>query len=182
MTELSQFINLHKIHVLAVCESWLSDLDTDLSVALPGFQLPFRKDRKTKGGGVCVYISNQISGTLRQDLSHPDLELLWVEIKPNTKQSLLLGCCYRPPQCAHSFYDHLETTLEKVADQDILLMGDFNAKNREWYDGDITNSHGIALKDLSDRFNLTQLCNEPSHLNNVGKPESLLRPDVHECP
>ena len=53
-------------------------------------------------------------------------------------------------------------------------MGDFNAKNREWYDGDITNSHGIALKDLSDRFNLTQLCNEPSHLNNVGKPESLL--------
>ena len=54
MTELSQFINLHKIHILAVCESWLSDLDTDLSVALPGFQVPFRKDRKTKGG-VYVY-------------------------------------------------------------------------------------------------------------------------------
>ena len=55
MTELSQFINIHKIHILAVCESWLSDLDTDLSVALPGFQVPFRKDRKTKGTGVCVY-------------------------------------------------------------------------------------------------------------------------------
>ena len=37
----------------------------------------------------------------------------------------------------------------------------------------ITNSRGIAMKGMSDRFNLIQLCDEPSHLNNVGKPESL---------
>ena len=43
-------------------------------------------------------------------------------------------------------------------------------KTENGNDGDITNSHGIALKDLSDQFNLTQLGNEPSHLNNVGKP------------
>ena len=30
------------------------------------------------------------------------------------------------------------------------------------------------MKDLSDRFNLTQLCSEPTHLNLAGKPESLL--------
>ena len=30
------------------------------------------------------------------------------------------------------------------------------------------------MKDLSDRFNLTQLCSEPTHLNLAGKPDSLL--------
>ena len=174
IAELSLFTKTHKIHVLAVCETWLGDLDTDMSIALPGFQAPFRKDRKTKGGGVCVYISDQIAGTLRSDLNHPDLEVLWVEVKPNPKRSLLVGCCYRPPQCDRSFYDYLEATLDKVADQDIILMGDFNAKNEKWYSGDKTTSHGVALKELSDHFNFAQLCHKPSHLNNAGKPESLL--------
>ena len=71
ITEISHFVNSHKIHILAVCETWLSDLDTDQSVALPGFQAPFRNDRATKGGGVCIYISTKISCTLRHDLNNP---------------------------------------------------------------------------------------------------------------
>ena len=170
ITEISHFVNFHKIHILAVCETWLSDLDTDQSVALPGFQAPFRNDRATKGGGVCIYISTNISCTLRHDLNNPKLEILWVEISLQSKRSLLFGCCYRPPHCDQSFYEYLEATLEKVAGQDILLTGDFNAKHTEWYSGDTVNSHGTAMKDLSDRFNLTQLCSEPTHLNLAGKP------------
>ena len=81
------------------------------------------------------------------------------------ERSLLFGCCYRPPHCDQSFYEYLEATLEKVAGLDILLTGDFNAKHTEWYSGDTVNSHGIAMSDLSVRFNLTQLCSEPTHLN-----------------
>ena len=33
-------------------ETWLSSLDSDGDITLPGFQEPFRKDRNTKGGGV----------------------------------------------------------------------------------------------------------------------------------
>ena len=72
MTELSQFINLHKIHILAVCESWLSDLDTDLSVALPGFQVPFRKDRKTKGVTTPVSRRPTLQGTTLLNLQYRD--------------------------------------------------------------------------------------------------------------
>ena len=116
------------------------------------------------------------SCTLRHDLNNPNFEILWVEISLQSKRSLLFGCCCRPPHCDQSFYEYLEATLENVAGQDILLTGYFNAKHTEWYSGDTVNSHGIAMimKDLSDRFNLTQLCSKPTHLNLAGKPESLL--------
>ena len=39
---------------------------------------------------------------------------------------------------------------------------------------DATNSHGNALKDLMDRFDMCQLCSKPTHLNNAGEPISLL--------
>ena len=56
MTELSQFINLHKIHILAVCESWLSDLDTDLSVSLPGLSPVSKRPEDKRWGCMCIHI------------------------------------------------------------------------------------------------------------------------------
>ena len=70
----------------------------------------------------------------REDLEHPEMELLWVEIKPGplrsrkSQHSLLVGCCYRPPHPAVTFYKNLETVLDKAVDMDIILLGDFNAK------------------------------------------------------
>ena len=61
-----------------------------------------------------------------------------------------------------------------MIDHDLLLLGDFNAKNSEWFNGDCTNPNGIALKDLTDHFDLTQLCRQATHLNHDGEPESLL--------
>ena len=98
MTELSNFIHSHKIHVLAVSETWLSSLDSDGDITLPGFQEPFRKDCNTKGGGVCIFLSNQLSGKRRSDLEDPDLELLWVEMKlPATTEVYLLAAAIAPP-------------------------------------------------------------------------------------
>ena len=74
-------------------------------ITLPGFQEPFRKDRNTKGGGVCIFLSNQLSGKRRSDLEDPDLELLWVEMKlSGYHRSLFVGCCYRPPQSGKYFF------------------------------------------------------------------------------
>ena len=72
------------------------------------------------------------------------------------------------------FFEKLEANLNKVIDHDLLLLGDFNAKNSEWFNADCTNPNGIALKDLTDHFDLTQLCRQATHLNHDGEPESLL--------
>ena len=97
----------------------------------------FRRDRSTnqQGGGVCLFVSDDVPAKQREDLDHPEMELLWVEIKPSplrlrkSQRSLLIGCCYRPPRLAVTFYKNLENVLDKAVDMDIILLGDFNAKN-----------------------------------------------------
>ena len=73
-----------------------------------------------------------------------------------------------------AFFGKLEAVLDDVAEREILLLGDFNAKLHEWFSGDATTSNGNALKDLMDRFDMCQLCSKPTHLNNAGEPISLL--------
>ena len=124
--EIHNFVMSHCIHVLAISESWLGPSIPDSQIERPGFQTPFRRDRNENGGGVCLYISDQLSGKRRSDLEDPDVELLWVEIDipshPNCK--LLVGSCYRPPSSKMDFYDKLETVLDTVAESNILLLGD----------------------------------------------------------
>ena len=55
-----------------------------------------------------------------------------------------------------------------------VLLGVFNAKQSEWLVGDSTNFNVRMLKDLMDRHDMHQLVSQPTHLNNEGKPNSLL--------
>ena len=104
--ELRIFVKSHKIHVLAITESWLGEIVTDSQLTIPGFQVPFRKNRDGKGGGVCVFLSEQVYGKRRIDLEEDDLELLWIEIKHRSHPPLLVGCCYRPPSSTTNFLQH----------------------------------------------------------------------------
>ena len=45
------------------------------------------------------------------------------------------------------FYEKLETTLDNVVTQNILLLGDFNTKHQEWCSRDVTTHHGNTLMD-----------------------------------
>ena len=182
--ELSYFVNKHNIHILAISETWLGPSISDSLITIPGFQAPFRNDRNAMGGGVCLFVSTSLPCRHREDIQTTGLEIIWVEFFNISKRPLLVGCCYRPPSSNRKFYDLLEENLDAVIDYDILLVGDFNAKNSDWCETDRTTADGLILQDLLDSFNLTQLCSQPSHLDNDGLPRSLLdlaitnRPDV----
>ena len=172
--EINNFTESSSIHILAVTESWLGPSIPDARVELPNFQAPFRRDRNENGGGVSIYLSNNISGKRRKDLEHSDLELMWIEINSFSHRPLLLGCCYRPPNSTMTLFEKLETNLENITDKDLLLVGDFNSRNQDWFHGDITNCYGLHLKELMDRLDMFQLCDEATHLNSSGEPTSLL--------
>ena len=121
-----------------------------------------------------IFPSNYLVLGTKSLIEDPELELMWVEIQFFTHRPLLLGCCYRPPNSTAPFFSKLEQVLEKVAEKDILLVGDFNDKHKDWFIGDNTNCNGQTLKDLMDRFDMTQLCSEATHLDNNGEPSSLL--------
>ena len=125
--EIHNFTESSSIHILAVTESWLGPSIPDARVELPNFQAPFRRDRNENGGGVSIYLSNNISGKRRKDLEHSDLELMWIEINSFSHRPLLLECCYRPPNSTMTFFEKLETNLENITDKDLLLVGDFKA-------------------------------------------------------
>ena len=45
-----------------------------------------------------------------------------------------------------------------------IFIGDFNARNRNWWEGDIDNIPGLDLDELSSHYGLTQLINSPTHI------------------
>ena len=173
--EIADYLQSTEVHMLAVSETWLGPSIPDSTITIPCFQTPFRQDRNENGGGVCLFVHNDLSCVRRNDLENPQVELMWAEVSTGS-QTLLVGCCYRPPDSPKSFYEELEVALEQVHGfhLPIILLGDFNAKHSEWFAGDSTNHHGRTLKNLMDRYDMHQLVDEPTHLNHEGKPSSLL--------
>ena len=105
------------VDILCISESWLHDqIDKDL-IKIPGYQTPLRKDRKDKrGGGVCVYVTENIIRKQLTEHEPEDTDLLWLELRLQNKR-VVVGTCYRPPGQnraeADHFIDQLGTSLAK---------------------------------------------------------------------
>ena len=118
MDELKNVIELHKIHILGVTETWLDDTIGDGEVTLPDYRI-FRRDRNGKaGGGVCTYVHHSLSVCL---LQHPNLEMLWLSVKLG-KSLHKIGYLYRPPNAPVQFWSELDAALEGLEGSDILHM------------------------------------------------------------
>jgi len=88
--------------IIAVTESWTTPEINDCEL---GFLL-FRKDRNEikhgKGGGILLYVSNDIKCVAIDKLNQLKCESLWVELQEHTGASLTLGVCYRSHSAAYS--------------------------------------------------------------------------------
>ena len=81
-------------------------------INLTGFHPPLRRDRNRYGGGVALYISNNLHFTYRSDLGSTYIEILWAEINAGGKK-FLVGVLYRPPQSKVEYWDHFHVNLRK---------------------------------------------------------------------
>jgi hypothetical protein len=62
--QLAAELNQLNIGVAIITESWFTEQHTDCFVNIPGYVL-YRKDRhKKKGGGVAIYVRNDISSKI----------------------------------------------------------------------------------------------------------------------
>ena len=55
-----------------------------------------RKDKNRQGGGVAIYVSQNIASVRNTDLDIDGIEILWVELTLGSC-CFLVGACYRPP-------------------------------------------------------------------------------------
>ena len=53
--------SITSLDIFGISETWLDNSITDDQILLPGFLQPIRKDRRRDGGGVAVYISENVA-------------------------------------------------------------------------------------------------------------------------
>ena len=118
------------IDILAINETKLDATIKDGEVHLPGYDV-VRKDREgngRNGGGVCIYIRNNINFQLRADLSPNNLECLTVEISKPRSKPFLVSTWYRPPQSSPDLFSTFERIIDKIDAEnlELYLMGDLS--------------------------------------------------------
>ena len=120
-----------QIHILALTETWLNDLVSDAEISIPGYRI-YRKDRGAKGGGIAIYIKNDLPVERRSDLEFTDMEGIWLEVILPKTSSVFVGTYYRPPNSSvhlnGEFMTKLESTLDALVEsgREIIILGDLN--------------------------------------------------------
>jgi len=120
--------------VAVITESWLKIRHPDNMFNIPGYNI-FRRDHpKRRGGGIVIYIRDDIKAFVCNELSTSDtrIELLWIRFIFQNRP-IVFGALYHPPK---PVYQPCELTDEPdcvftniLANSDnslVLLAGDFN--------------------------------------------------------
>ena len=134
----------------------------------------YLKDNNTNGGGgIIVYVRNDIRAKRREVLETNEISCLWLEITPDKGKSFLVGNMYRPPDSKIEYNDRFEEFIVTVLNEEkeFILLGDFNKNllnadtDREW--GNFTISLGLS-----------QLISEPTRV--TSNTSNSYRPYLHK--
>ena len=118
---------LSEYDIIAITESHLDNTVPDSSLKLAGFQKPVRLDRTRAGGGIAVYVKNNLYFEEQPDLLNQEIELLWLKVSYQHNH-FLLGVFYRPPNSRVKLWDYFYDSVSKALDKNlpVILTGDFN--------------------------------------------------------
>ena len=121
LDEISAVARAHCPLVIIVTESWLNEDVNFSDICLPGYSIPFRRDRVgRRGGGVCAYVSTYIrfcDVSLSAQSSLP-VESLWIRLAHF--KILLFAACI-PPNFPK---DVSEPLIQKITYEADLLIDD----------------------------------------------------------
>ena len=128
-------IHLELPHIVLVTETWYN---TNSITTLENYQC-FLKNRTTsKGGGVAIYIRNDILSHIVTDMIDIDIEHIWCHVK-SKHDSILIGCIYRPPLCSLDYSDAVNKAIniakslcDKKKYSGLIIAGDFNYPHIKW--------------------------------------------------
>ena len=119
-----------------------------------------RADRNRQGGGgVCLFIRENLTFNRRLDIITDSIETLWVEILQLKTIPILVGVAYSPPSQS-DFYDIFEQTCHQIDTNkhEIIILGDFNT------DVKADSNLQRRLLEFQTTFDLDQLIVEPTRI------------------
>ena len=116
---LHNLVSVFKGHfkIIVLTETWCRDTATKDSIyQIPNYTVIHKIRKETPGGGLCMFIRNDLNFKLRNDLDKfdSDIETLSIEIEIRNSKNIVLSGIYRPPRGnINSFKDHLKTIMSK---------------------------------------------------------------------
>ena len=123
------------IDVLVIIDTKLNDLFPTSQFLIKGFAESFRLDGNRNGGGVMIYIRDDIpSALLSKQVFPSDIEGLYIELNFRKCKWLLLGAYHLPSQSDQYYFNNLDKSLDAYSNYEKnLLVGDFNAQTIDHY-------------------------------------------------
>ena len=116
-----------------------------------GFHAPLRLDCTAQGGGVAVWIKDDIAYEHLTMLDCGNHEILWLSINLAAQKKLVLGAIYRLGSSSGqdiSLLEYLDANLDSVRHlgSNIILAGDFNVHNGPWFGSSKTTPQASTWK------------------------------------
>ena len=136
----------NNIDILLISETKLDESFPSSAFCIPGFSLPYRRDRSINGGGILIYVRNDIPSKILNAFPIPnDIECI--------KRNGYLINSYNPHK---SQINNMLQFLWKCLDHflayydNIILLGDFNSEVKE-----------SSTTNFSEVYNLRNLVKHP---------------------
>ena len=144
-----------------VSETKIDDSFPVGNFVIDGFSTPYRLDCDSNGGGIMLYVREDIPSNLLATDEKNQIESFSVELNLRNEK-WLINCSYNPNKimiCNHldalsTYVDLHSTTYEKI-----LILGDFNVGIEEQY-----------MKAFCDNYNLRSLIKQPTCYKNPNNP------------
>ena len=136
-----------------------------------GYHPPLRLDRSAQGGGVAVWIKENLAYEQLSTIDCGDHEIIWLTVNLQGRKKLVLGGLYRPgsaPGHDISILEHLDTSLDHVRffGTNVMLAGDFNVRNGPWLGSSKTTGAGEYLEEICAVHGLVQHVKTATRGNN----------------
>ncbi|KAK7151638.1 hypothetical protein R3I94_008091 [Phoxinus phoxinus] len=176
--------------VIAVSETWLNADIPDSTVNLPGYSM-HRRDREGSGGGVALYVDENLTQIRLTHLEEDKFEALWVRLRPSRLprglSCVIAAVLYFPPHSSATaqpdliitqYLDRCLRNIERNYQQAaIVILGDTNKYKSET----ICSRHGLkqivagATRKTSQLdsilTNISSMYESPEHLPPVGSSD-----------
>ena len=151
------------VDILMISETKLDETFPIRQFCISGFGLPYRLDRNGHGGGILVYIREDIASKVIP-MQDSTIESICIEINLR-KKKWFLCFSYNPNKGLIS--SHLNTigkTLDVMSSnyENIVLIGDFNV--------DMSNDY---MKDFCELYHFKNLIKGPTCFKNFDNPSSI---------
>ena len=160
--EFQHELHLSNADIAIITETKLTEEKMSLAEStITGFHAPLRLDRTGQGGGVAVWVKEDLAYEHLTSIDCGPHEIIWLSVKLRSTEKLVIGAVYRSGSLSGhdvSFLEYLNDQLDSIRTHGshILLAGDFNVHSKSWLGSTKTTPAGEYTEELCSAHGLWQ--------------------------